>query len=151
MVVDRMARAHGGDPIDLWMELTERVEAMGGTELEFVCQDEAASEVCRLLWTSDRRPLQDGAVWQFKYSVPGNDGSQATLSSHGHLHDRLRGQRLVDLFRLFDTFCRSWTSTLSTLGAVESSPSILSFPAAQTPIEPAATRLAEPAARSHAA
>ena len=34
--------------------------------------------------------------------------SRRRLSSHGRLHGQLRGQRLVDLFRLFDTFCRSW-------------------------------------------
>jgi UDP-GlcNAc:undecaprenyl-phosphate GlcNAc-1-phosphate transferase len=151
IVVDRMARTNGAEPVNHWKDLTERVEAMGGTQLEFVCRDEGASEVCRLHWTSNRSHPTDGAVWQFEYSVPGSDRIQATLSSHGRLHDRLRGQRLVDLFRLFDTFCRSWTNALSALEAGDASPLILSFPVAPKSVEPGATPSVEPAARNRAA
>jgi hypothetical protein len=42
--------------------------------------------------------------------VPGGNGVRATLTSRGNLQNRLKGQRLIDLFRLFDTFCHSWTA-----------------------------------------
>jgi UDP-GlcNAc:undecaprenyl-phosphate GlcNAc-1-phosphate transferase len=122
LMVDRIARSNGVEPTHYWKEITEHVEAMGGTQLEFVCWDERTdAEICRLHWSDDRQaPVQrkvNGAsraaehepAWQFNYSVPGTHGIRATLSSRGTLQNRLKGQRIVDLFRLFDTFCHSWT------------------------------------------
>jgi UDP-GlcNAc:undecaprenyl-phosphate GlcNAc-1-phosphate transferase len=150
LAVDRMARAKDGEPINPWKELTERVESMGGVELEFMCRDEAANEVCRLRWTSERQAVADAAVWQVEYSAPGSSGLQATLSSHGRLPDRQRGPRLVDLFRLFDTFCRTWTSSLERLPNADLLPSILSSPAPITP-EAESVSAPQPAMQNHAA
>ena len=52
----------------------------------------------------------DGAAWQFQYTLPGVDGLEATVSSRGHCREPARSQRMVDLFRLFDTFARTWMS-----------------------------------------
>jgi UDP-N-acetylmuramyl pentapeptide phosphotransferase/UDP-N-acetylglucosamine-1-phosphate transferase len=122
LAVDRIARSSGVEPIHYWKEITEHVEAMGGSHLEFVCWDERNDAViCRLRWTEERRTTGEkqphgmsqaalrGPEWQFNYSVPGTNGVRATLTSRGTLQTRLRGQRLIDLFRLFDSFCHSWT------------------------------------------
>ena len=155
IAVDRMARTTGAGPINHWNELTERVEAMGGLKLEFVCRDDSAGDLCRLNWSSEHGPLQAGAAWQFQYTVPGSAGIHATLSSHGRLHEQLRGQRLVDLFRLFDTFCRSWMSVLAHHAAEQSAPSIIAFPRlptpVPTPVEADALPFAAPASRNRAA
>ncbi len=155
IAVDRMARTTGAGPINHWNELTERVEAMGGLKLEFVCRDDSAGDLCRLNWSSEHGPLQAGAAWQFQYTVPGSAGIHATLSSHGRLHEQLRGQRLVDLFRLFDTFCRSWMSVLAHHAAEQSAPSIIAFPRlptpVPTPVEADALPFAPPASRNRAA
>jgi UDP-GlcNAc:undecaprenyl-phosphate GlcNAc-1-phosphate transferase len=117
LVVDRIARSPGVDPINYWKEITEHVESMGGTHLDFICWDERSDAViCRLRWAgewpaaSERRTSDDEPAWQFNYSVPGRNGVRATLTSRGNLQNRLKGQRLIDLFRLFDTFCHSWTA-----------------------------------------
>jgi hypothetical protein len=122
LAVDRIARSSGVEPIHYWKEITEHVEAMGGSHLEFVCWDERIDAViCRLRWTDERQATEEeqshgssrtalrGPEWQFNYSVPGTNGVRATLTSRGTLQNRLRGQRLIDLFRLFDSFCHSWT------------------------------------------
>src|SRR5580704_7918639 len=122
LAVDRIARSSGVEPIHYWKEITEHVEAMGGSHLEFVCWDERNDGViCRLRWTDERQATEEGQPhdasqtvvrgpeWQFNYSVPGTNGVRATLTSRGTLQNRLRGQRLIDLFRLFDSFCHSWT------------------------------------------
>ncbi len=117
LVVDRIARSRGVDPINYWKEITEHVESMGGTHLDFICWDERSDAViCRLRWagerlaTNERRTSDDEPAWQFNYSVPGRNGVRATLTSRGNPQNRLKGQRLIDLFRLFDTFCHSWTA-----------------------------------------
>lgn len=170
LAVDRMARTKGAGPIDHWHELIERVEAMGGLSLEFVCRHETAGEMCHLDWSSarhdqsnaatrdDARAAQaqlQGAAWQFQYTLPGNDGIQARVSSQGRLHEQLRGQRMVDLFRLFDTFCRSWMSVPAHTRPIDSSPSIIAFPererAVAEPIAAEAFSQAVPASQSRAA
>jgi UDP-GlcNAc:undecaprenyl-phosphate GlcNAc-1-phosphate transferase len=139
LAVDRMARMKGAGPFDHWHELTERVEAMGGLSLEFVCRHETAGDLYHLNWSSPRdgyadNAQADGAAWQFRYTLPGNEGIQATVSSQGRLHEHLRGQRLVDLFRLFDTFCRSWLSVPALTQTIDSSPSIIAFPESELPV-----------------
>ena len=62
----------------------------------------------RLNWCGETSEDLQGADWQFRYTVPGAEGAEATLWSHGRMSEPLRGERLVDVFRLFDTFCRSW-------------------------------------------
>jgi hypothetical protein len=59
------------------------------------------------------------------------------------LQNRLRGQRLIDLFRLFDTFCHSWTqialplpSLGGSVGDVAEPATILSMPSPAAPAEP---------------
>jgi UDP-GlcNAc:undecaprenyl-phosphate GlcNAc-1-phosphate transferase len=163
LVVDRIARSSGVEPIHYWKEITEHVEAMGGTHLDFVCWDERSDTViCRLRWAGDRQtdsePLnrderQSGPqepAWQFNYSVPGTNGVRATLTSRGTLQNRLRGQRLIDLFRLFDTFCHSWTQIAlpipavgGSVGGAAETATILSMPrSAAQPSEPASHEVA---------
>jgi UDP-GlcNAc:undecaprenyl-phosphate GlcNAc-1-phosphate transferase len=165
LVVDRIARSSGVEPTHYWKEITEHVEAMGGTHLDFVCWDEQSDTViCRLRWARD--PQTSGApqaieerqaasrepAWQFNYSVPGTDGVRATLTSRGSLQNRLKGQRLIDLFRLFDTFCHSWTQIAlplpSVAGIVSGVPEI---PATILSMPSAAARPAEPVSQEAAA
>jgi UDP-N-acetylmuramyl pentapeptide phosphotransferase/UDP-N-acetylglucosamine-1-phosphate transferase len=132
LVVDRIARSHGVEPIRYWQEITEHVDAMGGTHLDFVCWDERSDAViCRLHWAREAQEAREqpelpelGAAdrepaWQFNYSVPSTHGIRATLTSRGSLQNRLKGQRLIDLFRLFDTFCHSWTQIAVPLPTAE--------------------------------
>jgi hypothetical protein len=133
LAVDRMARTQGMGPIHHWNELVERVEAMGGLELEFVCRDETGGELCHLNWMNPQGPQSEGSAWQFQYTVPGSDGIQASVLSHGRLYGQPRGQRLVDLFRLFDTFCRAWIKAVSSGLADETEPSIIAFPGSERP------------------
>jgi UDP-GlcNAc:undecaprenyl-phosphate GlcNAc-1-phosphate transferase len=130
LVVDRIARSSGVEPINYWKEITEHVEAMGGTHLDFVCCDERTdSIICHLRWASDphnsepqiaeeRQFDRHEPAWEFNYSLPGKTGVRATLTSRGSLQNRLKGQRLIDLFRLFNTFCHSWTQIALPLPAV---------------------------------
>jgi len=162
LVVDRIARSSGVEPTHYWQEITEHVEAMGGTNLDFICCDERNDAViCRLRWASDRQtagePLAadkrqsspQEPAWQFNYSVPGKNGVRATLTSRGSLQNRLRGQRLIDLFWLFDTFCHSWTqialplpSLGGSVGDVAEPATILSMPRpAAQPAEPVSHEL----------
>jgi hypothetical protein len=151
LVVDRIARSSGVEPTHYWKEITEHVEAMGGTNLDFVCWDERNDTViCRLCWAGERLAADERQsspqepAWQFNYSVPGTNGVRATLTSRGSLQNRLRGQRLIDLFRLFDTFCHSWTqialplpSLGGSVGDVAEPATILSIPiSAAQPAEP---------------
>jgi UDP-GlcNAc:undecaprenyl-phosphate/decaprenyl-phosphate GlcNAc-1-phosphate transferase len=140
LAVDRMVRAKGIDPFDHWRELTQRVEAMGGHSLEFVCQDQTGDDLCRLEWNGQQDTPRDCPSWQFQYSLPGADGLEAVVSSKGRCPEPVRGQRLVDLFRLFDTFCRSWMSVPELIRADDGSASIISFPNATRPIERPASR-----------
>jgi UDP-GlcNAc:undecaprenyl-phosphate/decaprenyl-phosphate GlcNAc-1-phosphate transferase len=128
LAVDRMARAKGNDPVDHWNELTQRIEAMGGHSLEFVCRDQSGGDLCRLEWASPQTVSRAGAAWQFQYSLPGEEGLEASLAACGHCQEQLRSQRLVDLFRLFDTFCRSSLSIPTLTGADAARASIISFP-----------------------
>jgi UDP-GlcNAc:undecaprenyl-phosphate/decaprenyl-phosphate GlcNAc-1-phosphate transferase len=148
LAVDRITRSSGVEPTHYWKEITDHVEAMGGTHLDFVCWDERSDAViCRLRWTDERRTTGEqrteetwrGAehepAWQFNYSVPGTRGVRATLTSRGTLQNRLKGQRLIDLFRLFDSFCHSWTQIAlpvhsGTIVGGEPAATILSMPSA---------------------
>jgi UDP-GlcNAc:undecaprenyl-phosphate/decaprenyl-phosphate GlcNAc-1-phosphate transferase len=131
LAVDRMARTQALGPGHHWNELVERVEAMGGVQLEFVCRDKVEGELCHLNWSSPQAAHHDGSAWQFQYTIPGRDGFQATLVSHGRVYGQPREQRMVDLFRLFDTFCRAWIKVLSSGPADEARPSIIAFPRAK--------------------
>ena len=128
LAVDRMARTKGLDPFDHWNELTRRVEAMGGHSLEFVCHSRAGDDLCRLEWNSQQIESRDGAAWQFQYTLPGADGLEATVSSRGHCQEPVRSQRMVDLFRLFDTFARTWMSVPVLARVEEAAASIISLP-----------------------
>jgi UDP-GlcNAc:undecaprenyl-phosphate/decaprenyl-phosphate GlcNAc-1-phosphate transferase len=151
--VDRMARANGAEPIHYWKQITEHVEALGGIRLEFVCWNENDDDViCRLRWTSERHPPHDEPAWEFNYSVPGKHGLRATLSSNGNLHNQLKGRRLVDLFRLFDTFCHSWTTAVALIDGKSQPASIIALPTRPGPtIEPAIIPLTPPAKERRAA
>lgn len=94
---------------DCWEQVTGQVSRMGAVRLQFVCrQSDRQMEITRLEWESPRTATISGPHWEFSYCVPGEQGIQATLSVSGYAQDRLRGQRLVDLFRIFDAFCRNW-------------------------------------------
>jgi hypothetical protein len=155
LTLDRIARARGVEPIHHWKEITEHVEAMGGTQVEFVCWDERSEAiVCRLRWACERQIAQEEPAWQFNYSVPGNQGVRATLTSRGCLQNRLKGQRLIDLFRLFDIFCHSWTQIAlpSPCGEIEVPATILSYQDhVPSPAEHRPSDLARPAATRRAA
>jgi UDP-N-acetylmuramyl pentapeptide phosphotransferase/UDP-N-acetylglucosamine-1-phosphate transferase len=134
LAVDRIARSNGVEPIHYWKEITEHVEGMGGTQLEFVCWDEQSDAViCRLRWARERQTAEEEPAWQFNYSVPSTNGVRATLTSRGCLHNRLKGQRLIDLFRLFDTFCHSWTQIALPSADQDLAATILSLPVSASP------------------
>jgi hypothetical protein len=81
---------------------------MGGRILEFEYVNQRTNEVLfRLCWESDAPP-RNAAEWQFRYSVPGADGIRANLVASGNSGGNVNGRRLVDLFRVFDKFCRRW-------------------------------------------
>jgi UDP-GlcNAc:undecaprenyl-phosphate GlcNAc-1-phosphate transferase len=129
LAVDRIARSSGVEPIHHWQEITAHVEAMGGTQVDFICWDEHSDAViCRLRWACEKPTANDEPAWQFNYSVPGDQGVRATLTSRGCLHNGLKGQRLIDLFRLFDTFCHSWTQLALPPDGFEVPATILSIP-----------------------
>lgn len=93
---------------DYWQNVTRHVQAMGGVRLELVCRDKARNEiVSQLLWESEPSNTPHAAEWQFSYTVPGR-GVYATLTATGHSRAKLRGQRMIDLFRVFDSFCLNW-------------------------------------------
>lgn len=109
-----------------WQELTRCMTTMGGEELNFFYWDEATDGLlARRQWLRDGAeaashsgrddhpaatlPSADHPAWQFSYSLPVGDGRRATLIARGTSSRKLRGQRMVDLFRLFDAWCREWT------------------------------------------
>lgn len=120
---------------DIWEKLCRRVEKWGGASIEFVCINPSNGRVIdRLSWTygneSAEEPLltpafsktasepksadsvldEDSSInfWQFRYSIQRNDRLQTTIVAEGHVKEGLRAQRLDDLFRSFETFCRHW-------------------------------------------
>ena len=94
---------------DCWDQVTRQVQRMGAVRLHFICRNtQSDSVVAQMDWESPGALETTGPAWQFSYCVPGEQGIQATLSVSGYMQKRLRGQRLVDLFRVFDTFCRNW-------------------------------------------
>jgi len=111
LFVSRMNRDERQQPIHYWNEVTQHVAEMGGAQLEFLYWKESTEEViCRLRWHREGSPAAHEPVWQFQYSVPAAGGLHATLTASGHSSRKLAGRRLVDLFRVFDTFCQSWSS-----------------------------------------
>jgi UDP-GlcNAc:undecaprenyl-phosphate GlcNAc-1-phosphate transferase len=94
---------------DCWEQMTRQVQRMGAVRLQFICRNtQSDSVIAQMDWELPAALETAGPTWQFSYCVPGEQGVQATLSVSGYMRKRLRGQRLVDLFRVFDTFCRNW-------------------------------------------
>ena len=110
LVVARMNEGEHRDPLDSWNQITRHVKKMGGTRLEFVYWDEQTDEVVtQLSWTNQRETSADESYWQFSYSVPNEQGVRASLIASGQSQKKMKGRRLIDLFRVFDTVCRSWS------------------------------------------
>jgi hypothetical protein len=108
----RMSGEENEQPIHYWNEVTQHVAEMGGAHLEFVYWKESTEEViCRLRWSNDEAASENGPAWRFDYSVPGRDGLRATLTATGQTRHKLPRRRLIDLFRVFDTFCQSWSNS----------------------------------------
>ncbi len=107
----RMARGESEQPIHHWNEVTKHVAELGGVHLEFVFWNESTQDViCRLKWHSEEPDSTQHPAWQFNYSVPGTGGLRATLTACGQSRNNSSQRRLVDLFRVFDTFCQSWSN-----------------------------------------
>lgn len=125
----KMSRDEKEQPIHHWNEVTQHVADMGGVQLEFVYWKESSEEViCRLRWCHEGTAPENEAAWQFNYSVPGADGLCATLTASGHSRRKLPNRRLVDLFRVFDTFCQSWSNApLAAPGRRVTAP-VIAFP-----------------------
>jgi UDP-GlcNAc:undecaprenyl-phosphate GlcNAc-1-phosphate transferase len=105
----RMPIVNGGDQEDVWEKLCQRVARMGGTNVEFRCiNGNEERPVFAQNWCNGENGEQLADSWQFQYSIRRNDHLRMTIVAEGHVNDRLRAQRLDDLFRLFDTFCRHW-------------------------------------------
>jgi UDP-GlcNAc:undecaprenyl-phosphate GlcNAc-1-phosphate transferase len=82
------------------------------------------------------QPLTDEPIWKFSYSVRSDAEVRATLIASGHSRKKLKGQRLVDLFRVFDTFCQSWSGM--TVETPDAGPSdVITMPASPPRIVPA--------------
>jgi UDP-GlcNAc:undecaprenyl-phosphate/decaprenyl-phosphate GlcNAc-1-phosphate transferase len=127
IAADRFARSESRGLLGHWHAVSERVKAMGGLELEFVCQDAADVEICRLNWTSPEALPTGGAAWQFNYAIPTSEGVRATFSSHGRWQRQMHGQQLADLNRLFDTFFRSWINVFTHSSSDQMAASIVAF------------------------
>jgi hypothetical protein len=92
---------------------------MGGYHLEFVCWDESNDRVLnRRTWTSQdsrtsRTSSRKNSSWQFNYSLPGEQSLRATLVASGESRPEFKGQRLVNLFHLFESYCRTQAEELA--------------------------------------
>lgn len=105
----------GNDPHEQtgerWDHLIDSVRTMGGSHLEFVdANNESGKVFTRRTWTADegRQVEPRGADWQFRYSLPGADDRRTTLIASGQTRPQLKEQRWMDLFRIFESFCRNW-------------------------------------------
>jgi UDP-GlcNAc:undecaprenyl-phosphate GlcNAc-1-phosphate transferase len=105
-----LARINTGDAEperDYWDDVTRHVQEMGCFELDFIYADEGKEKVHSTMnWRDDQATVTDGPVWKFSYSVPNSSGECATLIASGQSRRKLHRQRLIDLFRVFDTFCQ---------------------------------------------
>jgi len=105
----RMRIADDDDPTDFWEKLCHRVARMDGTNLEFRCVNgNEEHPIVALDWSNGEAEERRADSWQFRYSIRRNDRLQATMIAEGHTGESVRAQRVDDLFRLFDTFCRHW-------------------------------------------
>jgi hypothetical protein len=129
LLVAKMNRDEREQPIHYWNEVTQHVADMGGVQLEFVYWKESTDEViCRLRWFHEHNVQNDEAAWQFNYSVPGQDGLRATLTASGHSRRKLPNRRLIDLYRVFDTFCQNWSSVPLAGTASRPAAPVIAFP-----------------------
>lgn len=125
----KMNRDEKEQPIHYWNEVTQHVADMGGVQLEFVYWKESTDEViCRLRWSHEQGVLRHEPAWQFNYSVPGVDGLRATLTANGHSRRKVPNRRLIDLFRVFDTFCQSWSNAPLAATERRADAPVISFP-----------------------
>jgi len=157
LVLARMNQGKSERSLDNWDDVTHHVRNMGGVQLEFVSWNERTDEVIsRLHWTN-RKPsvggnepsidglklssdggqlLTDEPIWNFSYSVCSDAEVRTTLIASGHFRKKLKGQRLIDLFRVFDTFCQSWSGV--TVETPDAGPSdVITMPAPPPRIVPA--------------
>ena len=97
---------------DHWGEVTRYVRKMGGLRLELIHWNEKTQEtIARLDWTRDSATIDpDASLWQFTCSAPLEPHVRASVVASGRMRTELRGQRLVDLFRLFEALCEHWDS-----------------------------------------
>ncbi len=95
---------------DYWTHMVRCVRNMGGQYVECCRIDVKSGEVVnRLEWKGDEAEENGQAKWQICYTVPTDAQYQSTISATGHRKNKLRQQRMMDLFHLFDDFCRTWS------------------------------------------
>ncbi|MBW3539996.1 MAG: undecaprenyl/decaprenyl-phosphate alpha-N-acetylglucosaminyl 1-phosphate transferase, partial [Planctomycetes bacterium] len=96
----------GGRPLaESWEQLTRRVRAMGVERLELVRRGSGEGPIAlRLEWTQDL-PADGQPRWQFRYAVEAGS-EEISLNAVGQSFPRWKQQRFIDLFHLFDAFCR---------------------------------------------
>jgi hypothetical protein len=141
----RMSREESEQPIHYWNEVTQHVAEMGGAHLEFVFWKESTEEVlCRLQWSNEDDISSNEPVWQFDYSVPGQDGLRATLTACGHSRHTFPRRKLVDLFRVFDTFCQSWSNAPLTTAENHSPGPVVTFPSRLGQVRPLSSGAGSP-------
>jgi hypothetical protein len=96
---------------DYWDDLTGYVQLMGGYELEFVHRNDLDdSVIATRVWSAgESRPAAKTSLadWKFSYSLPGRRRTRVTLVASGASAEEPKSERLVDLYQLFASYCRS--------------------------------------------
>lgn len=103
----RLEKLDYRERLEIWQKVSQRVQQMGGTHLEFLCTTQHGHEIQSALYWSAASPREDKDLheWRFEYSVPREDGYKATLTAQGVTFAQPYAQRLDDLFRLFAKVC----------------------------------------------
>jgi UDP-GlcNAc:undecaprenyl-phosphate GlcNAc-1-phosphate transferase len=122
--------------LEIWKKVSQRVQQMGGTRLEFLCTSSQSHEVqSGLLWiAASETPRGNGHEWRFEYSVPREQGFRATLVARGVSPSQSNVQRLDDLFRLFSKVCEE----MPLFDEADEFPETLPLPASPASESPAA-------------
>ena len=81
-------------------------------------------------------------VWQLSYSVPDANGIRASLIASGHSRSKLDGHLVLDLYRVFDSYCRGWSAAaaLGVVPAADAPPAVIPMPPRHLRIVPEAGR-----------
>ena len=136
LLTARMQSADIRDRDVYWMYLCDHVARMGGMRLEFRCRDALTGRpVMNMTWSEGEPQDQPRTAWEFNCSVRRDDEVESTISVAGVSADRRQVQRLDELFRLFEAFCRHWpadgasaeSATTDLSATAEAVPRILAF------------------------